>query len=115
MIRSDDHVQVSVPLSSEDEGRAFYCGVCGLWEIPKPDGLPGRDGFLGRTRRLSGSIRYRGRDRVDDLEYWRKKLTEAACAVRDGKSLPGMHRFEFRDPFGNRMEFLEKHNQTPKN
>lgn len=45
---------------------------------------------------------------VADLEAWREKLTTTGCAVKEGIQIPGYERFEFRDPFGNRVEFLEK-------
>ncbi len=30
------HVQVAIPIGEEDRARAFYGGVLGLVEIPKP-------------------------------------------------------------------------------
>ena len=112
------HVQISIPKGAEDEARAFYCGVLGLKEIPKPESLVGRGGFwleLGATQihfgaedgveraRTKGHAAYL----VDDLEGWRQKLTHARCEVKDGIPIPRYDRFEFRDPFGNRVEFLE--------
>ncbi len=119
MIRAVHHVQVSIPVGAEDKAREFYCGVLGLREIPKPDSLAGRGGFWlelsnqqihfgaedGVDRaKTKGHVAYR----VDDLESWRRKLTDAGCSVVDGIPIPGMNRFEFRDPFGNRIEFLEQ-------
>ena len=34
-----DHVQICIPEGKEDEARAFYTGVIGLKEIPKPESL----------------------------------------------------------------------------
>jgi hypothetical protein len=48
---------------------------------------------------------------VDDLEQWREKLSAAGCSIQDGIPIPGMERFEFRDPFGNRVEFLQRIDQ----
>ncbi len=112
------HVQISIPKGSEDEARAFYKDILGLREIPKPDPLAGRGGFwleLGATQIHFGTED--GVDRaktkghaaylVKDLEKWRQKLTDAGCEVMNGIPIPGYDRFEFRDPFGNRVEFLQ--------
>jgi hypothetical protein len=45
---------------------------------------------------------------VTDLKAWREKLTRYGCEPVDGIPIPGLDRFEFRDPFGNRVEFLEE-------
>lgn len=119
MIKAVDHVQVSIPVGAEDEARDFYCGVLGMREVPKPESLAGRGGFW---LELNGfQIHFGTEDGVDrakskahvaytvsDLEGWREKLNAAGCAVSDGIKIPGYDRFEFRDPFGNRVEFLEK-------
>ncbi len=119
MIQAIHHVQVSIPIGSEDKARNFYCGVLGLNEIPKPVSLAGRGGFwleLGDQQihfgaedgverpKTKGHVAYL----VTDLEKWREKLIVNGCEVIDGIPIPGMNRFEFRDPFGNRVEFLEK-------
>lgn len=114
------HTQISIPKGSEDEARAFYCGLLGLQEVPKPESLAGRGGFwldiegfqvhIGieeendRSRTTKAHVAYE----VEDLEGWRLKLTENSINILEGISIPGCRRFEFRDPFGNRVEFLER-------
>jgi len=44
---------------------------------------------------------------VDDLENLRVTLADAGIEILDGIPIPGYSRFEFRDPFGNRVEFLQ--------
>ncbi len=119
MITSVHHVQVSIPVGAEDEARGFYCGILGLTEIPKPESLAGRGGFW---LELDGfQIHFGAEDSVDrektrghvaylveDLEHWKAKLVSNGCTVSDGVPIPQFRRFEFRDPFGNRVEFLEK-------
>ncbi len=118
-LQAVNHVQISIPKDAEDKARSFYCGVLGLSEIPKPDALAGRGGFwleLGRQQIHFGAED--GVDRaktkahvayeVDDLDAWRIKLAGAGCEVIDGIPVPGCDRFEFRDPFGNRIEFLQR-------
>ena len=119
MIDAVHHVQVSIPIGSEDEARRFYCGVLGMTEIPKPEALAGRGGFWlelngfqihfgtedGIDRKRSKAhVAYR----VTDLEHWRAKLTEEGLEIAGGIPIPNYNRFEFRDPFGNRVEFLER-------
>jgi len=119
VIKSVHHAQISIPLNAEDEARAFYCGVLGLIEIPKPESLAGRGGFW---LELEGfQIHFGAEDGVDrgrtrshvaylvtELDSWRDKLTSAGCHIIDGIPIPGYRRFEFRDPFDNRVEFLER-------
>ncbi len=44
--------------------------------------------------------------RVDNLEWWRARLTEAGVSILDSAPISGQSRFECRDPFGNRVEFI---------
>ena len=44
---------------------------------------------------------------VEDLDGWREKLAGNGVEILDGVPIPKYRRFEFRDPFGNRVEFLE--------
>ena len=37
-----------------------------------------------------------------------EKLAANGCPITDGIPIPNLNRFEFRDPFGNRVEFLER-------
>ena len=112
------HVQITIPKGAEETARAFYCGVLELAEVPKPESLAGRGGFwlqLGDTQIHVGTED--GVDRsatkahvaylVEDLERWRKGLTELGIEILNGIPIPGYDRFEFRDPFGNRVEMLQ--------
>lgn len=120
MIIGVHHAQVSIPKGAEDEARKFYCGLLGLQEIEKPETLKGRGGFwLG----LGGlQIHFGTEDGVDrratrahiayevmGLPSWKERLQREGIEAKDGIPIPGCDRFEFRDPFGNRIEFLERH------
>ena len=118
MILAIHHAQITIPKGSEDQAREFYCGVLGLHEILKPDELAGRGGFwleIGDRQLHVGTEDNVDRSttkahvayQVDDLESWRRTLASNAVEVKNGIQIPGMRRFEFRDPFGNRIEFLE--------
>jgi catechol 2,3-dioxygenase-like lactoylglutathione lyase family enzyme len=113
------HAQITIPVGAEDAARKFYCGVLGLREIPKPEALQTRGGFwlevgsfqihigtedgFDRTK-TKAHVAYE----VENLAAWREKLLENKVKILEGIPIPGYHRFEFRDPFGNRVEFLEK-------
>jgi len=118
MIRSVHHVQITIPKGKEDAARTFYCGLLGLNEIAKPDSLGGRGGFwleVGDRQVHVGTEDGVERERskahvaylVDDLENLRVTLADAGIEILDGIPIPGYSRFEFRDPFGNRVEFLQ--------
>ncbi|HEY0461339.1 MAG TPA: VOC family protein [Pyrinomonadaceae bacterium] len=113
------HAQITIPKGAETEAREFYCRLLGLREIPKPEALRGRGGFWmeldgfqvhigtedGFDRRATKAhIAYE----VEDLESWREKLLQNNIEILEGVPIPHYNRFEFRDPFGNRVEFLEK-------
>ena len=118
MILGIHHVQITVPKGTEDDARSFYCGVLGLAEVPKPEVLAGRGGFwlqVGPQQVHVGTEE--GVDRtatkahlayeVSDLEHWRQTLEAQSIALLESVPLPGYARFEFRDPFGNRVELIQ--------
>jgi catechol 2,3-dioxygenase-like lactoylglutathione lyase family enzyme len=118
MILSLHHAQITIPFGAEDEARRFYCGLLGLKEIDKPGSLAGRGGFWLEVgdRQVhvgveNGVERARSKAHVaylvDDLESTREKLIGDKVEILDGIPIPGYLRFEFRDPFGNRVEFLQ--------
>ena len=113
------HVNITVPKDSEKAAHDFYCGVLGLPEIEKPDSLKPRRGFWvkiggmqvhislqdGVDRRArNGHIAYQ----VDDVPAWRAKLETHGIKSLDSIPIEGYDRFEFRDPFGNRVEIIQK-------
>jgi catechol 2,3-dioxygenase-like lactoylglutathione lyase family enzyme len=119
MILEVHHTQITIPTSQEDAARDFYCGVLGLKEIDKPDALASRGGFwleVGGFQVHVGVEDFAGRRPskahiaylVNDLENWREKLEDHNIEILDGIPIPGYRRFEFRDPFGNRVEFLQQ-------
>jgi catechol 2,3-dioxygenase-like lactoylglutathione lyase family enzyme len=118
MISGIHHVQITIPKGSEDQARAFYCGVLGLPEIEKPETLRGRGGFW---LEISGQQVHIGiEDGIDrnhskahiayqvaELENWKAKLIAAGIEIGASVPISSFQRFEFRDPFGNRIEFIE--------
>jgi catechol 2,3-dioxygenase-like lactoylglutathione lyase family enzyme len=123
MISSIHHVQITVPRGAEDAARRFYCDFLGLSEVRKPDSLVSRGGLWLQVGRLQMHIGVEdGIDRkatkahvayaVAGLDAWRAKLTAAGIKILEGIPIPGYRRFEFRDPFGNRVEFIEGEGDT---
>lgn len=115
-----DHVQITIPREAETAGRAFYVALLGLPEITKPASLHGRGGFwvqLGAQELHvgveDGVDRHRTRAHlalaVTDLEVWRERLENAGISIQESAPIPGADRFEIRDPFGNRLEFIQRH------
>ena len=118
MIRGIHHVQITIPKGAEQEGKRFYCGMLGFEEIKKPDSLKGRGGFwvkvgdrdvhIGTENgverlKTKAHIAYE----VEDLSYWRTKLAAENIVILEAVPIPGFDRFEFRDPFGNRVEMIQ--------
>lgn len=119
MILGIHHVQITVPKGSEAAARAFYCDVLGLVEIVKPAVLIPRGGFWLAAGALQlhvgvedgverGATKAHVAYAVRDLGAWRARLERAGIEILPGIPLPGMDRFEFRDPFGNRVELIER-------
>lgn len=117
MILGLHHAQITIPKDTEEKGKDFYCRVLGLKEIEKPAALQGRGGFwlqVGDRQVHIGTED--GFDRlttkahlayqVEDVNYWRKILKENNIEVLESVPIPNFDRFEFRDPFGNRVEII---------
>jgi len=113
-----DHVQITVPRGAESAARAFYCDLLGLQEIEKPEALKPRGGLwlhVGDRQVHIGTedgvdrpatkahVAYR----VDDVAAWRATLQRAGVEILESVAIPGYERFEFRDPFGNRVEMIQ--------
>lgn len=118
MILGLHHAQITIPKGAEEEGKNFYCHILGLEEIEKPNSLKGRGGFWLKVGDLEVHIGTEdGFDRlttkahlayeVKDISYWRSVLEKNDIQVIDSVPISGFDRFEFRDPFGNRVEMIQ--------
>ncbi|UHA73694.1 VOC family protein [Paenibacillus sp. 481] len=119
MIKGFHHAQITIPKGKEEEARSFYCGVLQLEELPKPVSLQGRGGFwvqVGNSELHIGTED--GVDRtltkahlayeVMNVEAIHNRLVEHGIEVLEAVPIPGYDRFEFRDPFGNRVECIQR-------
>lgn len=112
-----DHVQVAAPAGCEAEARAFYGGLLGLEELPKPALLVSRGGcwfragaqelHVGVEERFAPARKAHPSFVVSELEDLADRLTGAGIEVAFDNLIPGTRRFETVDPFGNRLEFRQ--------
>lgn len=116
-IKRLDHVQVCVPRDSEERAREFYGGLLGLEEVEKPEALRANGGMwynvadiqlhVGVEDSVAPSKRHPAFE-VEDIAGVRSYLEQNGVRTKDEPRLPGVQRFSFFDPFGNRIELMEK-------
>jgi Double zinc ribbon len=116
-VRALLHVQVAIPAGGEARGRAFYGGLLGLDEIPKPAALRERGGLWYRIGTLELHLGAESDFRparkahpafaVEHLERLRRHLQAHGVSTRDDVILPDRTGFYCDDPFGNRLEFVQ--------
>ncbi len=113
------HAQITIPKGAEEQARAFYCSLLGLPEIEKPASLQGRGGFwlqVGDRQVHVGTEDGVERShtkahlayQVTNVAVIQKQLQEKGFTTLDAVPIPGFARFEIRDPFGNRIEFIQE-------
>lgn len=119
MILGLHHAQITIPKGAEEEGKQFYCDILGLKEVEKPESLKARGGFWLKVGDRNVHVGTEdGFDRnttkahlaylVDDISYWKRWLEKNGIQPIEGVPIPGYDRFEFRDPFGNRVEMIQE-------
>lgn len=118
-ILSIDHVQIAMPMGEEEKARNFYAGILNFVEIPKPPELAKRGGawfqsdnvqlHLGIEADFHPAQKAHPAFIVDDLEPFVNKA-QAAGYETDSTQPPldGYKRAHIFDPFGNRIELMEK-------
>jgi catechol 2,3-dioxygenase-like lactoylglutathione lyase family enzyme len=118
-----DHVQLAMPAGQESAARAFYAGVLGLTETPKPANLARRGGVWFE----SGSLRlhlgvdpdFRAATKahpallVRGLSELAERCRQAGFPPTFDEPLEGFDRVYVSDPFGNRLELLEPTERQP--
>jgi catechol 2,3-dioxygenase-like lactoylglutathione lyase family enzyme len=111
------HVNITMPKDAENLARAFYTGILGLREIPKPESIRHRGGVWSEAgdvevhlsveepRAGADAYRHFGLE-CENVDELRSKLRVAGIETEDGRPAP-WKRFFVRDPFGNRIEIHE--------
>lgn len=118
-ILSIDHVQIAMPEGEEDAARAFYINILGFNEIPKPPALVKRGGawfeagdarlHLGVEKDFHPVRKAHPAFIVSDLETILLKVQQAGFEWDESQPpLDGYKRAHIYDPFGNRIELIEK-------
>jgi catechol 2,3-dioxygenase-like lactoylglutathione lyase family enzyme len=118
-ILSIDHVQLAIPEGGEAKARSFYVHVLGFIEIPKPPELAKRGGAWFQSGRVQLHLGVEANFRparkahpafiVDDLDRLISKIKDAGCETDTSQPpLDGHKRAHVFDPFGNRIELMEK-------
>jgi catechol 2,3-dioxygenase-like lactoylglutathione lyase family enzyme len=112
-----DHVQLAMPAGAEEQARAFYAGVLGMVELPKPPQLAKRGGcwfasgevqiHVGVEADFRAARKAHPGLRCGDYEGLRARLRAAGVGIHDDDNIPGVRRCHISDPFGNRIELVK--------
>lgn len=114
-----DHVQLAAPKGCEEQARAFFAGILGWTELPKPEPLRSRGGVwfvcgrhqvhIGVQTDFVPATKAHPAFEVNNLSALRTHLQENGISYTDdtAREAEGTDRFYVSDPFGNRLEFLE--------
>jgi catechol 2,3-dioxygenase-like lactoylglutathione lyase family enzyme len=118
MLTGLDHIQMAIPAGGEDLARSFYIGVLRLSEVAKPDALTGRGGLwltgpgitlhLGTQTPFTPATKAHPAFQVASLTATKAQLDRTGTAFTPDTDLPGITRVFVTDPFGNRIELLER-------
>jgi catechol 2,3-dioxygenase-like lactoylglutathione lyase family enzyme len=113
-----NHVQICVPFGAEERAREFYGGLLGLEELEKPEVLKKNGGLWYKIADIqlhvgvedmgeAASKRHPAFE-VENLGEVRAYFERSGVRVKDEPTVPGFDRLSFYDPFGNRIELLER-------
>jgi catechol 2,3-dioxygenase-like lactoylglutathione lyase family enzyme len=113
-----EHVQITIPIASEERARAFYCGVLGFTEIAKPAEMADRKSLwfvAGKVNlHLGIEIDFHAAKRahpafiVEGLDAILAECKRMGVMVKPDTSFQSFRRFHVFDPFGNRLELMER-------
>ena len=112
------HVQLTVPVGAMGEAKLFYCSILNFREVRKPENLHHVPGLWLQLEEVQIHIAeeecdYRSQTRahvaflVNDLQEVREALQAKEVSISENVPIPGFERFDFRDPFGNRIEVMK--------
>lgn len=112
-----EHVQLAMPANGEDAARAFYIGVLGLKEKPKPPHLAERGGVWFEQDNLKIHLGVEADFRpakkahpallVSDLDELIIHCEQSGASVVWDEPIEGFRHAYVHDPFGNRIELME--------
>ena len=118
-----DHVQLAMPAGEEARARDFYAGLLGLEEIAKPSELAGRGGawfsngavtlHLGVEQDFRPARKAHPALLVEGLAAFVARLEAAGYPIQRDVQFAGYDRVHVNDPFGNRIELMERIGEEP--
>lgn len=107
-----------MPAGRERDAASFYEGLLGLTEVDKPPVLAVRGGcwfhngdvvvHLGVDPEFRAAKKAHPAFLVDDLDAMCARLSDAGCDVVDDDALEDVRRSYVADPFGNRIELIQR-------
>jgi catechol 2,3-dioxygenase-like lactoylglutathione lyase family enzyme len=113
-----DHVQIAIPIASEDRARAFYSGILGFTEVAKPPQMSERKSIwlvagavnlhLGIELDFTPAKRAHPAFVVEGLDKILAACDRAGISTKPDTSCNGFRRVHVFDPFGNRLELMER-------
>ena len=119
MIVGLDHIQLALPVGTQDSMHAFYCGLLGMTKQRKPVALVGRGGFwalaghvqvhFGIDPNFHPATKAHPAFLVCDSAGVFDLLTAQGYTPKWDKTLPNVTGFFVADPVGNRVEIIEEH------
>lgn len=113
-----EHVLLAMPDGEERRAREFYVDVLGFTEIVRPETLGGRGGgwfragpvmlHLGVEPEFHPARMAHPAFVVSDLAPLIARCEAAGHPIEPAVALPGFNRVHVYDPFGNRLELMER-------
>jgi catechol 2,3-dioxygenase-like lactoylglutathione lyase family enzyme len=114
-----DHVQLAAPPGCEADARRLFGDLLGLPELEKPPALRAGGGAwfaVGAQQlhvgvegeRFTAATKAHPAFLADDLDALAARLADAGAPVLWDDAIEGRRRFYTADPWGNRIELLER-------
>ena len=113
-----DHIQLAMPTGQADRATAFYEGALGIPRTPKPAHLEKRGGcwfengavkiHLGVDPQFRPATKAHPALLIDSLKQLIVALDNAGIPWHKDAPLDGYDRIYLADPFGNRIEVMER-------
>jgi len=113
-----EHVLISIPAGEERRARKFYVDVLGFTEVVRPESLGGTGGgwfragavnlHLGSEKEFTPARLAHPALLVSDLAPLIARCEAAGHMTKRAEKLPGFNRVHVHDPFGNRIELMER-------
>jgi catechol 2,3-dioxygenase-like lactoylglutathione lyase family enzyme len=113
-----EHVLLSIPAGEERRARKFYVDVLGFTEVVRPESLGGTGGgwfragpvnlHLGAEADFHPARLAHPALLVSGLAPLIARCEAAGHMTKTAEKLPGFNRVHVHDPFGNRIELMER-------